>query len=619
MRFSVQVAPVVGQQNEAYWSQVLVLPEMGKLESGPLSRNDTLVAVALTVKGEEAYEAGRDILVYIREEQQGLVAGEGSLDSWWRQLVEERPEISSLVVLMLQGNQMNLMGYGGGRVVLKRGGEMGLVLVAPEDGWRHLEGVVRDGDRILLGTQGLIVEMSADLVDDVLAMEEVKLAGEELVTRVQSAQESAQAAGYILHFAGQTDEMEIEEPGEDEEEGPDVSEPREEVILETEAELHIKQPEVFLRKPPGKKRLIGALFLMLMVVLGASVWMGMKYRENQAWERKYEVVALRVAQLVGEAEEIMGGDRVGAQALLMEARLEVDRAQPDFEAKPSYSLKLTELDEELVAMIAKVSGEQALLEVPMWVDLAVLREGAFGTRMALSGNLLVVLDAQNRVLYTVDGTSKKMERAGGGELLGEALMVGAHRGRAVVKASSGLVEWSLANKTAAVLKEVDPDWKNIVEVGMFAGNVYLLDKGQASIWLYPGLESGVGTKRQWFTGNRQIDLSGVVDMAIDGDIWLGYENGQLERYRRGERVNFTVSGLVEPMRKVVQIYTDETLEQVYLLDQGNNRVVVVSKEGQFERQIVWQGLAAASDLAVLSQEKAMVVLSGSSLYRIALD
>jgi hypothetical protein len=270
-------------------------------------------------------------------------------------------------------------------------------------------------------------------------------------------------------------------------------------------------------------------------------------------------------------------------------------------------------------MEADVSGERALEDVPLWTDLNVVRQGTFGERVVVDRNMLVVLDSQNGVLFTVDGANKEMKMVGGGSLLAQGRLVAVNGGRAVVMATAGLVELSLSTKTSALLKEADAEWGEVVEIGLFAGNVYLLDRTGDAVWQYPGLESGVGAKRRWLSQQTEIDLDGVVDMAIDGDVWMVYGSGRVERYRRGEKVAFTVSGLAEPLKQVTQMYTHEDLDAIYLLDRGNSRVVVISKEGAFLRQYTWQGLAAAQDIAVLPQEKVLVVLSGASLYRIPLE
>jgi len=172
-------------------------------------------------------------------------------------------------------------------------------------------------------------------------------------------------------------------------------------------------------------------------------------------------------------------------------------------------------------------------------------------------------------------------------------------------------------KTTGYLVKAEGDEGEIKGVGIFAGNVYLLDAGKDEIWRYPGLSAGVGSRQRWLGAGVTPDLAEVVEMAIDGDIWLAFSSGKVERYRRGVKENFVISGLPDPIKGLNSIFTNEDCEKVYLFEKGQTRVVAIDKEGKYVKQYSWPGMGQVTDLAVSESLGKIYLLSGSSIY--ALD
>jgi hypothetical protein len=231
---------------------------------------------------------------------------------------------------------------------------------------------------------------------------------------------------------------------------------------------------------------------------------------------------------------------------------------------------------------------------------------------------LLILDGELGILGAVELQTKQATLVGGGELLrgGESVAVRATRG--VVYGDAGVVEVLTDNRTTAVLVEPG-DWGKIEGVGLFSGNVYLLDAGTSEIWQYPGLERGVGERRRWLAAGYTPDLTKAVDMRIDGDIWVLERDGTVKRFRQGNEENFAMKGLDEPVREGVAVYTGENLDRVYVLDRSMARVVVVTKTGEYVAQYQWDGWAAAVDIAVDEEETGLYGLVGSSIYRMELN
>ena len=171
----------------------------------------------------------------------------------------------------------------------------------------------------------------------------------------------------------------------------------------------------------------------------------------------------------------------------------------------------------------------------------------------------------------------------------------------------------VGNKT-----EIEKGWANVVAFQAFAGNLYLLDKEKNNIWKYPLIEEGFGAKRSWLGLGVEPDLKKAVDMAIDGDIWVLKESGEILKFSRGVPQAFAISGLEKGFDQSTAFYTDKDCEKIYILDKGNKRIVVLHKSGEYDSQYIWEGIKDVDDIVVSEKEKKILLLNGSKIYEIKL-
>jgi len=163
------------------------------------------------------------------------------------------------------------------------------------------------------------------------------------------------------------------------------------------------------------------------------------------------------------------------------------------------------------------------------------------------------------------------------------------------------------------------EWRYPQLIGSYFGNFYLLDSQSHQIFKYlPTADGGYSNPPEaWF--QIDVDLAGVVDMAIDGYIYLLYADGRILKFMGGELAPFEQIELDEPLRGPTAIFTspDEETKFLYVADAGNGRIVQFSKEGQFIRQF------RAAEAGVFEQLKSLYVdeigskfyiLSGNTLY-----
>ena len=147
------------------------------------------------------------------------------------------------------------------------------------------------------------------------------------------------------------------------------------------------------------------------------------------------------------------------------------------------------------------------------------------------------------------------------------------------------------------------------DAASYIGNVYAIVGNQI-------IKNNVA----WVTDEAGINDS--ISLAIDGSIYVLNTSGTLSKYTSGVKDAFTVKDIDKPFSGPTQVYTTADLTNLYVLDKGNLRVVVLDKEGKFKAQYVlkdgsksWE---EARSISVSTDEKFLYLLSGSKIYKIML-
>lgn len=157
------------------------------------------------------------------------------------------------------------------------------------------------------------------------------------------------------------------------------------------------------------------------------------------------------------------------------------------------------------------------------------------------------------------------------------------------------------------------DWETEGGIGVFGSNIYVLDKADGILKFVPSADAYSST--DYFSSDAP-DFKDAAAMAIDGSVYVLWEDGSLKKYTRGAEDDFTVSGLEKPLSSPTRIWTTEDQDNIYILDKGNSRIIVLDKEGKFVKAYSADIIKAAKDIDVAEADKKIFVLSGDKVYKI---
>lgn len=161
----------------------------------------------------------------------------------------------------------------------------------------------------------------------------------------------------------------------------------------------------------------------------------------------------------------------------------------------------------------------------------------------------------------------------------------------------------------------DTTWSTVKALDVFSGNLYVLDPQNGLIkFISTGTDYAQST---YFKGDSP-DLKNAAGMAIDSSIYILFSDGSLQKYTRGTKDSFSISGLTKALSSPVSIFTSPDVEHLYILDPGSSRIVKLDKSGAFVGDYSSDIFKSAKTLTVNADEKSAYVLAGNKIYQISL-
>lgn len=323
------------------------------------------------------------------------------------------------------------------------------------------------------------------------------------------------------------------------------------------------------------------------------------------------------------------------RVLLHEAELLANQAAAIKAEQP----EVAELREKIVTQQDTINNVKYMYYVPTLKEYdaaaqprQVIREGMELFVLDAAGGKIYhhTLDAISDTLLPTDSTiaqqGQSVDGIAFGNILGMVWVPAAgERPTAglVIATDTGLFEFDPARNTLESISIFSVDqWQNPVAFDTYFGNLYVLDAAANQIFRYWSAADGYpNPPDKYFAEGIPVNLSGAVDMTIDGAIYVLYSNGHIAKFLSGEPQPFEITGLDVPLKNPVAIVSPaEDTPYLFVADAGNQRIVQLSKEGQFIAQfkpktangdIVFDNL---QDLFVSPDSAKAYIINGTKLY-----
>jgi len=360
--------------------------------------------------------------------------------------------------------------------------------------------------------------------------------------------------------------------------------------------------------------------LALGIPLMALLLTGLFYWQKQAEISAQSMAFLHRARQILSITHEPGTDQAAVRIYLQSALAHLDAAlvlRPNRKEAQELREKVqAQLDQ--VDRVTRLAFIRALYQYPHQSKPARVLEA--------QGAIYVLDRGANRVYRHRPGSSGRFLIQGGTEILlqqgqqVEGKTVGAlvdigwlppdnGEGRLLVLDLQGTL-WSYAPRDgirALALPGLERDglsggWR----LASYAGHIYVLAPQQKQVLRYALRGHTLGPPEAYFPPGIELDLTGVSDIGADGYVYLLWAQGILRRFLGGEEHPFPIL-----LPDVALSYTpalfarsDGETSYLYILDAAQRRVVQLTKEGGYVRQLKAKDPSLFTDLRSLYVDEA---------------
>jgi len=355
---------------------------------------------------------------------------------------------------------------------------------------------------------------------------------------------------------------------------------------------------------------VGVLILILLII---SVVFGIGQKKKNEFtkisEEKLNLALLNYDKSVSENTI----DRESSRELFVSAKeIAFELREDNYKSE-----RLDKLILDITSKEAEVLGE-VKAELKELLDLTLQTSGFNGDQIFSTGEEVFVFDKTNRNVIQLDTNGKNAKKVAGKDILEGAEQLASYGERIFSLNTDGVYE--ITNKREKISTsddEKEKDWGSSYFY-LYSGNIYLLDKSANMIYRFAGNNDSFSDKTEWLAPGIEVDFSKIIDISIDGSIWVLSSSGKVTKFTNGNPSVVLMKGIVEEVSNPTAIYTNEKIKNVYILDKETGRVIALEKNGNFKLQYKSDVIKEVKDLIVSEDESKIILLTGSKLMYIEL-
>ncbi len=255
----------------------------------------------------------------------------------------------------------------------------------------------------------------------------------------------------------------------------------------------------------------------------------------------------------------------------------------------------------------------------LFLDLSLIKKDLQVQNLSLSSGKILLFDSKSKTLASINLDKKGQQIQAGKEQLGDGLVASINGGVAFIYSKDkGIVRVDLQNQKVSVVAKPDKEWGEIADIYGFAGNVYLLDKS-GQVWKYLPITDGYSDKRNYLNDGVKVNFSSGTRMQIESSVYVLSRGGEMLRFTKGAPDFFSYGGLDKNIKDPNSFFVSSDTDNLYLLDSGNSRLLVLTKVGMYKDQYEGDKFAAALDLVVDEEGKKVYLLEGNKIYTMELQ
>lgn len=167
----------------------------------------------------------------------------------------------------------------------------------------------------------------------------------------------------------------------------------------------------------------------------------------------------------------------------------------------------------------------------------------------------------------------------------------------------------------------DGNWHGGINIQGYSNKVYILSPAENQIWRYVRRRDNYSGAESY---SRNADIQGTVSMAIDGNVYVLSNTGEIIKLYTGEKENYRImKEPLVPMTAPAKIFTELDMSQVYVMEPSNNRILSYNKDVQsgnliYSAQYIFDAIPEMKDFFVDKVSNKLYLLDKTKVYEVKL-
>ncbi len=353
-----------------------------------------------------------------------------------------------------------------------------------------------------------------------------------------------------------------------------------------------------------KKIFLAALVLML-IMIGVTITLASRHKNSQQTQATASSTLKEIQTLLSKASDsYLYKDEQNTRTFLSQAKEKL----PTKDSIPSSQQALyTQITAQITDLQQKIDRTS---------EAKVQNLGTLGNADSLLKlpQFLAVQIGKTVVSYNLASGQVQDGALLSSETITRAVPLGAQT--AVVYNGQALMVWDYQkHQFSAPFTLSVPQQNDSVGLALYPVNnrVYMVNKATRQVVSY--LAGSSLSKPVVSVANAQ-DASNAIDLAVDGSIYVLSSSG-VAKYQSGKPADFQLPFMYTPFSGKGRIATAKDYKNIYILDAGNNRIIIVDKKGTLVQTLVSKDFTKLKDFTVDEANKTMYILNDSSLLKVS--
>lgn len=447
---------------------------------------------------------------------------------------------------------------------------------------KFISGPIESGDRFFLSNSNFFNKVTWPKIKSILSDSKIQNIEETFLSSLYSFDDQSNLSALLIEI--KEDNLSSPPISETEENTQTPSEPSEQVDFyqpsETTTPISQKNPSVFVGQHPSqetskRKKIQIITAIVLLIALFVSCFFGYKKNKRIKTEEKYQQLKTELTQQLNEASAVKSLSLETAQSRAKEAESIIK----ELILLEIHSDEVNQFKSQIDILLSQTGLNQNFTPDFFYDTANIVSDPKYS-------HLFINQDD----IYLFDSTSGRIDKLGIKDRPNN-LIAKTNQGKSATKIIGNqddiyfLFDDNLSklNSDDDLDKEIDfsdsDPIPNPTDVQIWNGSIYLLDSQQHTIWKFSPSANGFSQAQNWLKNDKELEL-GPVSLDIDGEIWVLYQNGQIENYISGVKDNFALKGDQQFNRANNLTVSLEDDAFISFLD-GESLIFVYKKNGDF--------------------------------------